>query len=451
MKDWMLLTILGGVLLLSIIIGLGVWLTSGSSYERVQSFKISATIKSSGNPGEASSNGGGESRKARNLRLYLDVSESMAGYLPTADGENTTGFRTVAHLVPDHLLRLYGPIETVSWIAVDDKLQTFEREPRFQTSEFRGGETYLDLAVADAIDALRNHEVEAAAIVTDLVATREVSGALGLYNAIREWLRSSEVQNAELDFGILGVRIPFRGVANGKCQALNELGCWYSERARAWQALAAPANRPFYILILGRSSLEGIVQSPSDSLVHRTGAALLGDIESLGFEGRWEMLTYATRPRPAELQCTAKDMDGNEQFTLLRNSELDYQCQQDKPVVFSCDLIQTDREIPVELKPTAVEVSWPQNYAGASLSDSAIKLHLDCSEIRRKKPEEPLLFTELEAKPSEPAAGWTDWSTESDESESHLDRTLQLRHFIAGTRPESFVVDVEEPLLRGKS
>ncbi len=452
MKDWILLAILGGVVAL----GLGIWVIRcsgpGSRYERLRSLELQATVRPAGEVGEELPADTRLSGDGRNLRLYLDVSESMAGYLPATEREGEAGFRTVVHLVPDHLLRLYGPIESVDWVAVDDELQLLADEPRFRTSEFRGGETYLDLAVAEGIRKLRSGEVEAVAVITDLVATREVSGALGLYNAIREWLRSPEVRGGQLDLGLLAVRVPFRGVANGKCQAADGLGCWYSERGRAWRSLAAPVKRPFYILILGRSGLEEAADKPEASLVHRAGMALLEDV--LGFEARWEMLTRVARPFPVVVHCKVGDIAGKEQYALLRDPEARYRCQQDQRVLFACDLVQSSGESgapPVKLKPTAARVSWPEGLAEVRLDGGRIRMEVDCRELRRQRPEEALRFTALQAEAVEPSAGWAEWSVESDEFEEQLDRTLQLRHFVAGTRPDSFEVQVEQPLLGGIS
>ena len=451
MKDWILLAILGGVVAL----GLGIWAItsggSGSSYERLRNLELPAMVRPAGEASGVATTDISATEDDRNLSMYLDVSESMAGYLPVAEGEGKAGFRTVVHLVPDHLLRLYGPIASVRWLAVDNQLRAFAAEPRFRLTEFRGAETYLDLAVADAITKLRSREIEAAAVVTDLVATREVSGALGLYNAIREWLRSPDVRGAELDLGLLGVRVPFRGVANGKCRATGGLGCWYSERARAWQPLTASADRPFYILILGRSGIEVAAEEPEKSLVHRAGNALLKDVLNLGFEARWEMLTTTARRLPATVECRVEAASGKEQYALLRSPEGRYRCQQDQRVLFVCELtpgVETnDAKPPIDLRPTAVQVSWPEKLAESQIAEGQIKLEVDCGELRRKQPGEALRFTMLQAESVTSATGWAEWSVESDEFEETLGRTLQLRHFVEGTRPDGFEVEVLQALL----
>jgi hypothetical protein len=98
-----------------------------------------------------------------------------------------------------------------------------------------------------------------------------------------------------------------------------------------------------------------------------------------------------------------------------------------------------------------VQLSWPETYAEARLEDGRIRIEVDCGELRRQRTEEALQFTSFQAEAVEPAAGWAEWSVESDELEENLDRTLQLRHFVAGTRPESFDVEVHQSLLGGQS
>ncbi len=451
MKDRILIAILGG----SALLALAIWLiTSGGSeprYERLRSLDLAATAIPTGGEGGPEPDRVRPSTDHRRLRIYVDVSESMAGYLPVGPEGGAAGFRTVAQLVPDHLLRLYGPIEAVQWVAVDDRLHPLGDQPRFRPGEFRGTETFLDLAVEEGFSLLAQGEIEAFALVTDLVATREVSGALGLYNAIREWLLAAEVRSGGSDFGLLGVRVPFHGVVNGKCQAVEGLGCWYSERGRGWHPLSAVVTRPFYVLIFGRSGLGKATGGPQESLVHQASAALLEDAENLGFEGRWELLTRLARPLPAALHCEVTGPGGGEQFALLRTSSGRYRCQQDQTVRMACRLEAggEGRERPPAIgwKATAADLSWDAPLAEARIEDGRIVVDIDCAEARQEAPEGPLIFTSLLAEATEVAGGWALWSVESDEQEEQLDRTLQLRHFVAGTRPDIFQIQVEEPLL----
>ncbi|MCB1035444.1 MAG: hypothetical protein KDD47_16595 [Acidobacteria bacterium] len=451
MNDRILIAILGGIAAL----GLGLYLAWGGGsepkFERVQSLELDAVLTPTRDATDGVDASVAGTETARRLRIYVDVSESMAGYLDPAAG--TSGFRAVSLLVPDHLLRLYGPIESVRWTAVDDALHELGEAPAFRPGDFRGAETYLDLAVEEGFGLLAEGKIEAFALITDLVATREVSGALGLYNAIREWLLASGVRNGDLEFGLLGVKVPFRGVANGKCQQAGDLGCWFSERSRAWRPLSEVVSRPFYVLVFGRSGFGERTGDAGESLVQQAGAALLKDTGRLGFESHWELLTRLARPQPAVLRCGAEGEDGKEQFALLRKPSGRFRCQQDQQVFFRCGLDPLPSShsdpLPVKFALTAAILSWEKDLISTMVENGSVDLELDCGRVREQAPAEPLVFTSLVAAPETPEDSdpWTEWSVESDEQEAFLDRTLQLRHFVAGTRPARYEVQVEDPLL----
>lgn len=396
--------------------------------------------------------------KSRTVHVYLDVSEPMAGFLRPPESDNV-GLRSAALLLPDHFLRIYGPIDEVLWFRVATGVEPFNNStiPRFSQGEFKGGDTFLDVPAREIIDLLQKGKIEAAAIVTDLVATREVTGSLGLSNALREWLELPAIRSGSFDLGLLGVRITYRGVRNGKCEVTSPgLGCWFSERAKRWRPLENAVDRPVYFLILGRGASEASV--PKGSRVQAIGEGLMKSLSELGLESnRWELLTATHRSLSANLQCTVEASEpegpGKEQFALWLNRSGQYRCQQDDRVLFNCSLAyrQHDPDLTlIDLEVLSAELSWPSPWAKARSSGEETHIEIDCGRLRQEPRRDEFRLIRLEAKRTATDL-WSGWSTESDELVDQLDRTLQLAYFIEQMRPRHLVFATDKPFLRDSS
>lgn len=385
---------------------------------------------------------------ARTLRIYLDTSHPMGGFLdPGRAGQPVAGFRTVAQIIPDPIVEIYRIDSAPEWRGIDTDLVALDNPPAFEPDTFRGARTHLDLAVTDALMALRQGEVEVAVLVTDLVATRAVTGPLGVSQVLLDWMRSPEVLSGAFDVGLLGVRAPYRGVTSSTCPGRKAgLGCWYSERSQQYIRMNQPAERPFYLLVLGRSGHRGesrVAVEDSrveDSRVERVGRALEEEVAKLELETQWELLTGFSRPLEGRVHCRSHS---DSQHVLWRNAEGHYLCQQAEQVHVTCESFP-----PLEF--TAVSLSWDA-AAEASVEGGEIVVRIDCQALRRERPATDLSFEEIVAQTGSSATLWDDWSCSTDELEDHLGQTLQLNRFVRSLGPERYRVRIQRPLLRSET
>jgi hypothetical protein len=352
------------------------------------------------------------------LEIYLDVSEPIQGFLPppTASQE-FSGFRSLVNQIPDDMVSIAGGTKSsMSWFFVASNPDGPHVKPDpFRRELFRGKESRIDKALSQMVSRLDRGEIGMAALVTDLIATDELVGAMGAAKALSDWGQSDRVRRGELAIGLLGVRGSYWGVYR-KCGSNPDLGCWFSEQAQQWRALPRLAKKPFYILILGRGL----------DKVDWMGKALLEGAQGSSLEAHWELLSGASQSKAVkDLNCHASKADDprQEQFALLRDEKGYAQCQRAEVVELAC---------PIPPGARAASLKAQASWAGVrtAFRDNKVILTIDCDRIRSTPPTTDLVLT-VEG---EPEGRWSDiwrkWSAGTDEREEDLDRTLGLEAFI---------------------
>ena len=383
------------------------------------------------------------------LTIYLDMSRPMAGFLPLGadspprDGSGGTNeFRAVAQWVPDHLTRVYATA-TLRWRGVGRDIRDLSEYPRFERSLFDATASRLDMAIQEAQADLQSRRSDGAALISDLLGTGELTGALAVSRYFEGWLNSEGVRTSEYHLGLVGVKASYWGGTSLNCAPSDGLGCWYSERGRGWRRLDDVVVAPFYVLLMGRSaeSLSTILES------------IESDAASIGIETVSELLTAATRPRVAPFTCEAFDSGSEErsrQFALHRDAQSgEYACVRSDLVRLSCDfgggfVPNTD---PGSLGGTA--------SGGFAITPSSgggqVEVDVDCGILRRQEPLPDLVLGFEGNVIGAPAPPWSEWSIETDDVSEFPGKTLQLRYFIEEVRalPDGYRAELP-PVLRGR-
>lgn len=441
-SDVVLLGILGGTLALAVLL-LVVWMARRSTGRpgplKELSIDWSLTPAWDNDPPERPRPSQGTS--VRNLSIYLDVSEPMGGFLPPpTTPDEPSGFRSLVNQLPDQLISVAGGTNTaVQWFHVASSVSGPHEKPGvLRRGNFTGSETRLDSALRQIRTKLDQGDNEMAALVTDLIATEDLVGAMGAAKALSDWMHSSSVRTGDLGIGLLGVRASYWGVY-GKCGAGQGRGCWFSEQAQRYRPMSRSAQRPFYILILGRG-LDN---------VDRLGHALLDGARELKLDAHWELLSNNSRSRTVTSNCQAwkaeDDREKTEQFALLRKPNGSFECQRGERVSLVCSF-------PPGSPPGSARVSssWPA--VQANLGKEEIVLKIDCAALRSKTPTQDLVVT-IEGELQDGwSAAWKSWSAATDEREEDLGRTLRLESFIEKVwlRPDHVRMS-SGPILKGRS
>ena len=381
------------------------------------------------------------------IDVHLDISAPIAGFLPPASfPDEPSVLRTAAQNVASHLSRLYGGGDvSIRWRAVGHDLRNLEGMPRFERSLFDGRWSRLTLSIESILSDFQTGHIEAAALVTDLMATGDITGPLAVSNTLSDWLASSEVRSGTFHVGILATRANYRGWQPAGCpERTNELGCVYNERTGAITPLANVVKIPLYVLVLGKD-LEK-VQDVIESV--RRG------IEELGqdLEIKHEILTRKSRGFDTAMSCKAgKPGDHGEnkpQYVLFEDNAGNMKCRRDEPVALSCSLT-TGFEL------TSASTDFDGNGTTEGLSDAAVvrdvggrlNLDIDCAKLQEFAGPLKLGLTDLVGKITPKwEVDWGEWSTEIDE----LGKTLQLEGFVQELRiaPDSYRIELQEPLLQ---
>ena len=296
--------------------------------------------------GEASPPGAPE-----HVEIHLDVSSPMGGYLrPGASGDLSV-FQFVAQNAAQHMARVFGGADApVRWVGVGHELRSLGARPSIERSLFTGSSTELDLSMERVLGDLRSGRAEAAVVVSDLMATGDVTGPLTLAGALGAWMRSADVRTGAFHVGLFGLKADYWGVRARGCAAVAPLGCRFDELRRRWIALNAVEQIPVYVLVLGygvervTSVLESL-QATVDELNRNRGAPI---------ETRSELLTRAALGQQAAVACRAgTDGDGEEpepQYALFAD-EQQHCCVRDDPVTLFCD-------VEGAFRPTAARATW---------------------------------------------------------------------------------------------
>ena len=411
------------------------------------------------------------------VELHLDISSPMAGYLPPDGDGDLSVFQFVAQNAAQHMARVFGGAEApVRWVGVGHELRGLGARPQIERGVFDGRSTQLDQSMERVLGDFRSGRADAAALVSDLMATSDTTGPLPVFGVLGDWLRSPDVRSGTFHVGLFGLKADYWGVRVRGCGARAPLGCRFDELRRRWVALEAVEQIPVYVLVLGRGadrvvSVMASLQATVDELNRSRNVAI---------ETRSELLTGATRDRDAEVSCRAGVGGGDEagpQYALFGNEERQYCCVRDDPVTLSCNVEggfqPTDARATWAVTPparglvapgaesatgagdalvTPQEAGGGQEAAGGALPPTPtqprdIDARIDgtrltflfaCSVVRCG-PAGAGLELSIEATgmiTDADAVDWSDWSTETGE----IGKTLQLRGFVDAVRvaPERY-------------
>ena len=369
--------------------------------------------------------------------IHIDVSGPMGGFIaPPSRGDVFPVLRTVALNVQSHLARVYGGAGIATrWFGVGNDLRQLRSPPRIDQQLFNGGATRLDLSITAVLSDLQSGQIEAAALITDLMATGDLTGPLNISSQLEPWLESPDVQTGDYHVGLLGVRAKYWGIARaGSCPLQNGLGCWYDERAREYRRIGADQEIPFYVLVLGlgadrvKSVMDAVeegIREGDDSLVVKS-----------------ELLTQ--RPpdvNDVRMQCDVAGRSDagtlESQAALFWRSEarLQVYCQRDDAVVLSCNVTEGGFQV---AEGTVVQGDSASAPLGATVVGDTLRFDTSCEALRGMSVEVGGEFD----RPGE--TDWSEWTTEVDD----LGRTLHLESFLQEIRldPRNYCL-ILSPLL----
>jgi hypothetical protein len=393
--------------------------------------------------------------KGRNLALYLDVSQPMAGFLPPPSrSQELSGFRSVVQLVQDHLVSAAGGSGSqVQWFGVAADASPMKEAPRIERRLFQGKETRLDRALDRLTRSLAQGEVAAAALITDLNASNGLTGAMGALRPLSAWIESAAVRGGGFHAGLLGVRASYWGVPGHGCAVHGDLGCWFSERRNAYRPLSGVVQVPFYVLVLGRG--RQAVEDIGDRVRH--GA------ERLGLKPEWELLSAASLPRTVAGTCqlteTGHEGEPPQQFALARSAVGDWECVQGDRVELSCELPPDGA-----LAGPRLEVSWPgpgvevpdppftmpaKMPGGSGGGRQGVRIVLNCEQLRERPPTGALTLRLVGSPQASSESPWLSWTSVTDEREQDLAGTPELAYFVDRIRLRPHALElVSSPLMR---
>ena len=418
------------------------------------------------------------------VEIHLDISAPMAGYLPPDGDGGLSTFQLVAQNAAQHMARVFGGADApVRWVGVGHELRNLGARPRIERAAFDGRSTQLDRSMARMLGDFRAGRAEAAALVSDLMATGDVTGPLTLFGALGEWLESPDVRSGTFHVGLFGLKADYWGVRARGCGARAPLGCRFDELRRRWVALRTVQEMPVYVLVLGRGA-ERVV-SVMESLQATVNELNRG--RDVPIAAQWELLTRGALGHDAMIACRAGARGEGEpgpQYALFGNDQRQYCCVRDDTVTLFCD-------VEGGFRPTAARATWvlttapdrapapagadaeadgadaaEPEVATADASDAAVaapdpppgvdaridgtRLVFDfaCSAVRCGQPAASRLDLLLEATGTimdgDAAADWRgDWSTETGE----VGRTLQLQGFIDAVRMAPDHYELRTPAL----
>lgn len=439
-----------------ILILLSMTLGKGDATEPVKSFTVPCRIEPAWQqPPTPSDPGEGNPSGRQEIRVYLDTSHPMGGFLPPQGVDAEPAFRAIAQLVPGHLVGRFSGV--VRWFGIDSTLRPLPGDLHLTRGLFAGSETRLDLALDDIVSALESGRAEAAVLVSDLVSTSGPEGAMGAVEPLLQWNRTAGVERGQFDLGLLAVRAGYWGVTPSHCSGPGPLGCWYSEQANRYIPMTKAANRPLYFLFFG---IGGEDREGGASRVEEAGKSFQAALDDLGLETRWELLTAASRGRSGSLVCSAYRTNpstglGEAQFALVRGSEGLNECRRDEKVMLSCCVAGPEAgggDPTCDGDGIAVQsgsASWREVTLRAT--EGRLEAVVDCEALRKKPPGGPLVVEDVIASVQRAEPGpWKEWAAPTDEIEESLSGTLQMDLFVETVRlrPDHYRIELQEPLLR---
>ena len=398
------------------------------------------------------------------VEIHLDVSSPMAGYLPP-DGEGDLSvFQLVAQNAAQHMARVFGSADApVRWVGVGHELQSLGARPQIGRGLFDGRSTELALSMERMLGDIRSGRAEAAALVSDLMATGDVTGPLTLFAALGEWLGSADVRSGTFHVGLFGLKADYWGVRVRGCAARAPLGCRFDELRRRWVTIETVQRMPVYVLVLGRGAAR--VVSVMESLQATVDELNRG--RDAPIEMQWELLTRAALGHDATVACragTRADGEPGPQHALFGNERQEHYCQRDDPVALFCDVeggfqpaaaramwVVTPAGEPAASAPAAVAetadvedaaaaASAPPPDAEARIDGTRLTFDFACSTVRWALPAASGLELLIEATGTVTDTGAVDWNDDWSTETGEVGRTLQLQGFVDAVRisPERY-------------
>ena len=433
------------------------------------------------------------------VEIHLDISSPMAGYLPPSGDDDLSVFQLVAQNAAQHMARVFGGADApIRWVGVGHELRNLGARPRIERGVFDGRSTQLDESMERMLGDFRAGSAEAAALVSDLMATGDVTGPLTLFGALGEWLASPDVRTGTFHVGLFGVQADYWGVRVRGCAARAPLGCRFDELQRRWEPLETVEQIPVYVLVLGRGAervrdVMGSLQATVDELIRGRGVPI---------ETRSELLTRAALGHETTVACRAGTPGGGDeprpQYALFGNDRGQYCCVRDDVVTLRCDVeggflptaaratwALTPAVAPAGAAPTAEASGGGDDEATATptaateaangddgdgaasatalppgadarIDGKSLTFDFPCAAVRCGPPADTglELFIEATGTVEVPAGGsdrapeneadegpvdWGGWSTETGE----VGRTLQLRSFVDAVRivPDRYALE----------
>ena len=383
--------------------------------------------------------------QSQRLAIYLDLSSPMSGFVPPPGGgeeEVVAGgeLRVVAQWIPDHLGRVY-PGVPLGWHGVAEGVEALPQYPVFRRDIFSGTESRLSLAIEEIVADLRTGRAQGGAIITDLVGTGELTGALDVARYLVPWLTSAERRAGDFHFGMIGVRGTYWGAFHStRCPRSGDtLGCWYSERMPGWKPrLQAPVDVPFYILLFGLDA----------EALNEIAASVRRDAASQEIEAVWELLTAAgseqNRVQIAFEAFPEGGSPGEEQYALWREDDATYGCYPSGGTVeLRGTFADGNRFSPTDASLAPGSGGTPNPFT-VELDGERLAVRVDCDALREMD-SVPALRLSIRGTMEPPVRpSWDDWSTPDDNTVEHPGATLQLRYFVEETRvaPASYRIDL---------
>ncbi len=394
------------------------------------------------------------------VEIHLDISSPMAGYLPPGGDGDLSVFQFVAQNAAQHMARMFGSADApVRWVGVGHELRNLGARPQIERGVFDGRSTELDLSMQRMLGDFRSGRAEAAALISDLMATGDVTGPLTLFGALGAWLESPDVRTGMFHVGLFGLKADYWGARVPGCAARAPLGCRFDELRRRWVALETVQQTPVYVLVIGRGAAR--VVSVMESLQATVDELNRG--RDAPVETQWELLTRAALGHDATVACRAGTRGGDDpgpQYALFGNEQQQHCCVRDDTVTLFCDVeggfqptvaratwVMTSAADPAAAAPVAetetangddgdaaTAAPAPPPGADARIDGTRLAFDFACSVVRCGPPAASGLELLIEATGTvtdAEAVDWRDdWSTETGE----VGRTLQLQGFVDAVR-----------------